>query len=106
MVGLLLLCIICQPKPIDYSDTVNEIIDNSDVLGQKSLYPHLSQPHLSKCQIDYGLCKENLKVGSLNKPSNYCHTCKENGEFPDKIYHSKVGWINLDPQSGESIDDK
>lgn len=80
IIVILVLCIICKPK------------------NKKDKYKNINKP--TKCQIDYKLCKENSKNGN----NEVCHICKNNGDYPDKIYNSKVGWINIDPKSGKATD--
>lgn len=82
IIAIIVLCIICKPK------------------NKKDKYKNVNINKPTKCQIDYKLCKENSKNGN----NEVCHICKNNGDYPDKIYNSKIGWINIDPKSGKATD--
>jgi hypothetical protein len=86
---IMFLCILCKPK-------------NNKVSHIPILQPNVSKKtNISKCQIDQKVCQVNVKHGYTNK--NLCIKCKPNGNYPDKIYNSKIGWINLDPNTGQEI---
>ena len=90
IVVILILCIICKPKN---KKKVDEYINHSNNKNNNK------NNNLSKCQIDYETCKENNRRGNIDK--TFCHVCKPNGDYPDKIYHPNVGWMKVDPKTGK-----
>lgn len=87
-IALLILCIICKPK------------NKKKVDGYKPT-ENTDNNKLSKCQIDYKMCQVNSNRGNTDK--NFCHVCKPNGDYPDKIHHQNVGWIKVNPKTGTPI---
>lgn len=80
---IVILCVICKPKNKNNKSNTNSINKNG----------------LTNCQIDHKVCQENKKRGN----NNICVACKPNGNYPNKIYNPKLGWVNVDPVTGRAL---
>jgi hypothetical protein len=103
-VVIIFLCLFCRPKgsnnsnQLEMFNKINSVL-KGDEWNKKREKKFKNK--LTNCQIDYKLCKENLKRGNIN--SLMCQTCQPNGDYPSKIYHQNLGWIKVNTKTGKPL---